>query len=313
LPTPACPDCEKLLEELSRIRNLIWLWDDLIAGWREQRGQVRQERDRLLEQRTRMVKASQEASNLDPSLVLSDAERSAQVQELTLQISDLNIKLSHLEDDIDDAQDRVRPLREERDEWFSNWEYCNRSCGRTKSPWFTRPLFWAPIAAVAGGVAVAGGGDAPTGTTTAPPLTPSANTPVSPPPVAPPATPPAPPPPAPIGRQPAATQNVTNCVCVTDAALLNGVLRFCENTAPLRVSTTAPGVMEVAFPSPLPVLRGPFNTSTGAFELTGISASGQALTFGGTIDPNGGFTNAFLHVDSTSMRRTSYTFATVGR
>jgi hypothetical protein len=172
-----------------------------------------------------------------------------------------------------------------------------------RSPW---PYVGAGALAVAG--VVGGGSDGPASVSA--PLPPVAA------PVQPPVTTtnPAPPvPTAPTGRTPLGTQTVLGCVCAVDTAVRDAVLRFCQQVQVLNVTVTSPGIMRVVFPAPYPSVNVPFNATTGEFLATVPGPNGESMTFGGAIDQAGNFANAFTHFDLTTMRRTGYTFTTVGR
>lgn len=192
---------------------------------------------------------------------------------------------------------------------------CNADC-KKETGWFQKPATYYALAGAAAGsllIAAGGGGDGPAPVSTPAP-TPSANTPVTPPASTPPSPPPSPAPaPAPAGRMPSATQTLNRCVCVVDTALLDGVLRFCQSVSVLNVSATSSGVMRVALPGAFPTFAGQFNTTTGAFALTAIGSAGETITFGGVVDASGSFADAYINFDTAAMRRTGYTFATVGR
>lgn len=173
---------------------------------------------------------------------------------------------------------------------------------------FTTPKFLGPTLGglVVTGFVVSRDGSTPSAPVSASP-TPAATvtsalptivaTPVTPPAAAPAPSAPAPTTPAPptVGS-PVGTQTVGSCAVGSDPGLHNAVLRFCELVRQLTIIGSTPGLMNVQATAVWFPLSGPYDQTSGRFDLSGTSTlSGTTLTgvllrFSGTIDSAGNMT-----------------------
>jgi len=299
-PAPSaaqCPDCARLLEELNRLDYLIWLWNDSLSEMRATRSRLRSERDRLMQGREGL-----EAAQHDASIRVSDAEYRLRVEQLNTEQGKVDGELEGLGDEIDNAQDTLKQLRKERDEWWPKWNGCNRRCSPKRTQWFTKPMFWIPIGGAIAGVAAAGGGGTTTpapAVTVAPP-TPNVTTTTNPTPA--PAAPP-------TSRRPAETLNVTGCTCVENAAALDGTLQLCQRLHLIRTQGSGTAITLSGDP-PLPTFQGTFNEATGEFELrttTTLGTSSSAVVIAGNVETSGNLHNVRVSFSGLAGRQTLYT------
>ena len=155
-PTPICEDCRVLLQELEDIERRQREARDRIEASRAASNALRRELRELDELREQLnaMKVSG-----DPSIRLSEAEHARRMKELESRVQRIeDVEMGHQLEARQEDRDQLEKLDAELQQWWTRWNECNRRCNPKNTNWFSRPLFWIPIAGAGVlGVTVAGG------------------------------------------------------------------------------------------------------------------------------------------------------------